>query len=180
MTRARRAGDAGLTLVEMLVALTLFAFIAVAGLTVLDAILRVQRGTEDRLAAIGALDRAFRIVARDAAHKTAEAAATDGTGGLAWVRTSAAGPVLVRYATDGQSLVRAVALADAPAVTQPLVSGVEALSWRFLGPDGLWHDTWPPEAVPAEALRAVEMALTLGGPLGAGTPVSVRRVLELP
>ena len=67
MTPARAAppGDAGFTLVEMLVALALFAAIGLAGFTVLDTVVRVRGGTEGRLERLGEIDRALALLTLD-------------------------------------------------------------------------------------------------------------------
>ncbi len=60
-----RDAQAGLTLVEVLVALALFSLIGLAGFTMLDNILRVQSGTEGRLERLGQIDRALVVFSRD-------------------------------------------------------------------------------------------------------------------
>ena len=51
--QVHRDTEAGLTLVEVLVALALFSLIGLAGFTMLDNILRVQSGTQGRLERLG-------------------------------------------------------------------------------------------------------------------------------
>ena len=64
---AKRAGDAGLSLIEVLVSLAIFAVIGVAGLTVLDTVARTGENTEGRLERLADIDRAFLVIRRDLA-----------------------------------------------------------------------------------------------------------------
>lgn len=172
-----RAGEAGVTLVEMLVALALFALIGLAGFTVLDSILRVQSRTEGRLERLAEVDRALRLVARDLAQARPGSAALMAEG-LEMVRPGPEGDVRIRYAlgVDG-GLVRRIAGADgARAVAQVIAGDVAALEWRFLGPGPDWRVAWPPEEDPPPDLRAVEVRLALGGRAAAR---EVRLVTEL-
>jgi len=54
-----RDQEAGVTLIEMLVALSLFALVGIASFTTLDTILRVRERTDGRLEHLAQLDRAF-------------------------------------------------------------------------------------------------------------------------
>ena len=63
--QVHRDTEAGLTLIEVLVALALFSLIGLAGFTMLDNILRVQSGTQGRLERLGQIDRALVIFSRD-------------------------------------------------------------------------------------------------------------------
>jgi type II secretion system protein J len=95
-------------------------------------------------------------------------------------RTSTRGSLTLHYRLTGTTLHRDLADATGTArADQPILTGVESLSWRFLTPDGQWSPTWPADATPTLATprnpRAVEVLLTL--PEGKGT---LRRVAPLP
>ncbi|WP_298914528.1 prepilin-type N-terminal cleavage/methylation domain-containing protein [uncultured Roseobacter sp.] len=60
-----RAGQSGVTLIEMLVALSVFSLIGLASFNVLDAIVRTDRQTDGRLEAVAQLDLALRIFEAD-------------------------------------------------------------------------------------------------------------------
>ncbi|MGC3939109.1 PulJ/GspJ family protein [Roseobacter sp. EG26] len=60
-----RAGQSGVTLIEMLVALSVFSLIGLASFNVLDAIVRTDRQTDGRLEAVSQMDLALRIFEAD-------------------------------------------------------------------------------------------------------------------
>lgn len=178
MSRVRQAADAGATLVELMVALALFALIAVAGFTLVDSILRVRERTDGRLERLAALQRAMHVMTADF-----EQAAP---GPLSFVDEAvvfrrASGPgrsaVVVRYEEEDDALVRTVGAAP-----QRLLTGVEGLRWEFYTPPAGWaptparpgEDGRPPPRPSAVALT-VTVASIDGGPSG-----RLRRVVALP
>lgn len=175
MTRRPEAGDAGFTLIELMISLGLFALIAVAGLALVDGILRVNGRTEARLDRLAALQRTMFVLTSDldqVANGSIEGRAdhlsftrsAPGTGGLA---------TPVRYAVAAGVLVRA---APAP---QLLLPGVVTARWRFW--DGGWIDHWPiddSKEAKARWPRAIALDVQAAGP--GGTPVTLRRVVTLP
>ncbi len=174
---AARDGTAGVTLVEVLVALALFALIGAAGFSVLDQMLRIQSGTEGRLADLAALQRAMHLTTRDFLQAEGGSLAF-ADGAVAFRRPGAGGEMAVSYALrDGELLRSLSGLGTAPA-RQVLLTGVEALAWRFYTPGRGWVETWPPE--PGEAAgnpAAVSLELSLSGAALAGP---LRRVAILP
>ncbi len=170
----RRAPDAGVTLIEMMVALAIFALIGTAGFSMLDQVLRTQSRTEGRLEALGDLQRAMYLVGLDASMAQGRSlVASDG--GVGFMRSGGVG---LRYALTGDVLRRAVTDAQGRVLAdQPLIKAVQAVQWRYLnGQD--WLDAWPPAAtVPGFGLppnpRALELVVTLAGG-------QVRRVFPLP
>lgn len=186
--------EGGFTLMEMLVALVLFALISMAGVTLVDTVLGVQQRIEGRSDRLAEIQRVAFIVTADMEQLV------DGpvynAAGVRFARASAAGnyPVAYRFA-DG-ILYRASGETE-----YTLLAGVGAVSWRFLH-DGTWSDqamirpvAEPVQAgisepsvagaapvgsaAPASRPRAVELKVTLAenvrGPRG-----SLRRVIELP
>ena len=175
MIDRREAGESGFTLIELMISLGLFALIAVAGLALVDGILRVNGRTEARLDRLAALQRTMFVLTSDLdqisngpiegrADRLSFARTAPGIGGTA---------MPVRYAVAGGVLVRA---APAP---QLLLPGVVTARWRFW--DGGWRDRWPvDDSAEAKARwpRAIALDVQAAGPGGA--PVTLRRVVALP
>lgn len=168
----RRVGEAGFTLLELMISLGLFALIAVAGLALVDSVIGVDGRTEARLDRVADLQRAMVVIASDLDQIAPGPMGGDAAG--VRFRRSAPGlggvPIGVGYrVTDGQ-LLRVV---DGRA--QRVLDQVTAARWRYF--DGGWLDSWPP--APDRSLdwpRAVVVELQVGGPGGG----NLRRVVTLP
>ncbi len=157
MTHARQR-DAGITLVEMLVALMIFALVALASFTTLDTILRVRERTDGRLEHLAKLDRALQVFGRDLAQSDPlEVTLEDNV--LSATQTTGRG--LRTYLVADQNLQREsrIKSADAPLV-QTLMGEVSGIAFRVLGDDREWRDIWPDPAEPRPAM-AVDMVVTL-------------------
>ncbi|MES2665535.1 MAG: type II secretion system protein GspJ [Pseudomonadota bacterium] len=169
-----RNAQSGVTLIEMMVALAIFALIGTAGFSMLDQVLRTQSRTEGRLEALGDLQRGLYLVGLDAA--MAEARSVAGSGeAVAFLRSGGVG---VRYGLQDGVLRRGLTDAQGRGLAdQPLIKGVQAVQWRYL--DGsIWAEAWPPVArVPGFDAPPNPRALELVVTLAAG---QVRRVLPLP
>lgn len=198
-TRAR-----GFSLIELLVALAVFAALAAAaygGLAQIAATRGALTRQQDRFAAIV---RAVSMLERDLRQAVSrpirgngrgdELPALAGTGDrIELTRLGFANPLAeprsnlerVAYAVDARKLMRGrYAALDRPPDSAPLATAVldqtQTLSLRYLGCDGAWRSTWPPTEAPAgmetyELLpRAIEFRI-------ATTDIGeVRRVVELP
>jgi general secretion pathway protein J len=167
-----RDPEAGVTLVEMLVALAIFALVGLASFALLDAVIRTRDRTEGRLEDVAALDRALILFGRDLGQSDPGSQALSG-GELSFALVAAGGPEEMSYALGETGLER-----RAGEVAQRLAGGVVALDFRVLDRGGAWHEAWPPDAEGAEppALVGVEMRLRLDGEEGA----TARRLVELP
>jgi general secretion pathway protein J len=190
----------GFSLVELLVALVVFAALAVAAYGGLAAIARTRGALavqQDRFAAVtravSSLERDLRqAVARPVrGNDAAELPALIGNpDNIEFTRLGFANPRAeprsnlerVVYALDGARLRRGrYAVLDrapnsAPATTT-LLDRVNELHLRYFSVDGSWRDTWPPapstEHRP-ELPRAIEFRIVLGD-FG-----EIRRLVELP
>lgn len=202
---ARRTATAGFTLVEVLVALAIFALIGVAGFSMLDQVLRTQRLTDGRLERLAEMQRAMHMITLDFAQArgaslTARAGDTGAEVGFSRNAVDAAGgSVGLVYALRDGVLMRDVRTGAAdpgaanagsadpgadqgiPATRQPLLRGVTAVDWQFYDAGAGWTAQWPPESStvlpgkPVPNPQAVAMTLILS-PDG----YQLRRVVLLP
>lgn len=194
----------GFSLIELLVALAVFAALAAAAYGGLAQIAQTRGALakqQDRFAqvvrAVSMLERDLRqAISRPVRGRGREdyLPALAGTGDrIELTRLGFANPLAeprsnlerVAYAVDGRKLVRGRYLAldrvpDASPATTSVLDDTEALSLRYLGADGAWRDTWPPSEAPPnmrtyELLpRAIELRIATGD-MG-----EVRRIVELP
>lgn len=171
--RPGRAGpEAGFTLVEMLVALALFALVALASFSILDTVIRTRDRTEGRLDAVAALDRALILWSRDLGQSDPGSQGLD-DGVLRFGLDGAGGPAAMSYALVDGALER-----QAGEVRQRIASGIADLGWRLLDREGTWHEAWPP-GTGAAPLVGVEMRLMLAEG-SESRPATLRRLAELP
>lgn len=181
--RSFKGEQAGFTLVEMLVALALFAAIAAMGVAMLRASVDTQDAVQGRLAAMSGLNRLRAVTAHDLAQALprmtrdesgADVPAFIGNasefsfvhGGASGLEASAKPDAeRVRYALETGAWVRASQpMLDGTAMPRgdPLARNVASAAVRYRDTPGRWHDIWP---VPGgEALpRAVEVTITKKG-----------------
>ncbi len=174
--------EAGFTLIELMISLALFGLIALAGLALVDGVLRVQAGTAGRLERLADVQRAMFVMTSDL-EQIAPGPVAGGGAALSFNRPLAAVgglPVPIRYGLAGGVFGRAVAVPDAGGGTQAVLDGVASLRFRFWTPDGGWVDRWPPSverAADRPAAIAADIALMPGGKGVRGT---IRRVVSLP
>ncbi len=175
---------AGYTLVELLIAVTVFAVLASTAYVALDGLSRaalVQRERAGELAAlqlaVARLDADLRqIVSRPVrgANDVIEPALIGERRALNATRAGWANPAdhprsqLQRYAWtfDGAELSRLYwpvtdRLAGSQPLVEPVLADLRELGFRYLDASGVWHDQWPPvRAAASEALpRAIEVEL---------------------
>lgn len=174
----------GFTLVEMLVALTIFALIAGGALSLLRFSVDAELASRGKIDEIAQGRRFVSLWAADMAQAvprtSRDTAGTPGraleSGGAVLVRLTRSGwanvdgaarPSLqkVEYTFDGTSLRRAGypfpdGAAPEPAVAVLPLTGVPTL--RFRGKDGVWRATWEPQRA-AELPTAVELLLPRPG-----------------
>jgi general secretion pathway protein J len=152
-----RDSQSGITLVEILVALVIFALVGLASFTTLDTILRAQNQTDGRLDRLAEIDRSLTLFGRDLTQATA------GTIGISGdqLTLDSAGNVALRYLHDEKSLVRESGDPNAEdRLNQILLSDIDNVSFRIFATDQAWHDVWPVAAQDLDAI-AVELRVTL-------------------
>lgn len=176
-----RDGEAGFTLIELMISLALFGLIAVAGLALVEGVLGIEARTGGRLDRLAELQRALYVVTLDLEQVTDGTVEGSGDALSFNRRAPALGgiPVPVRYALAGGELDRVLG-GPGSGGTQRLLTGVSKVHWRFYEPERGWVDRWPPGPEQAEAWPAAvaaEIALEGGTP---GPNGLVRRVVALP
>jgi general secretion pathway protein J len=186
-TPLRRYAEDGFTLVEMMVALFIFALIAASGVTLLSVGVRAQAAASARLDETAELRRASVLLANDLSQivprltrrrdGTSRRAftGTDGSGvepAIGYVRAgwsnpgeaTRAGLQRVEIALEGQRLVRRgfAGLDGAESATEiTLASGVTNLALRYRDRKGAWRSRWD-EPLPDAMPSAVELTVTRG------------------
>jgi general secretion pathway protein J len=177
-----RPQERGFTLVEMLVALTIFALLAAAGVGILRASVMTQSAVDERLAEVSALGRLHALLAADlgqAVVRPTRAASgerpafTGSGGGFALVRAGWSNPdgdarstlqrVEWRMARGGLERIGSATL-DGGEDGQPAVIGkqVETAAFRYRSAAGAWSELW--QATPEQPLpAAVELTLARSG-----------------
>jgi general secretion pathway protein J len=169
-----RREEAGFTLLELMISLGLFALIAVAGLALVDGIIKVQDRTEGRFDRLADLQRAMFVLSGDL-DQIARGTVSGGADKLSFSRAAPAvggAAVPVHYSIANGNLVRQVG-----PILQPLLGGITAMRWRFW--DGAWTDRWPLDDKSRERWPgAIEIEMQVAGP--GGVPGTLRRVVTLP
>ncbi|MDF1727665.1 MAG: type II secretion system protein GspJ [Sulfitobacter sp.] len=178
MSQSRRAPDAGLSLIEVLVSLTIFAVIGVAGLAVLNTVARTGERTEGRLERLADIDRTFLIIRRDLMQMQGAEVTLDG-GSLRFRRQTEEDPVGVAYLLQEDRLTRQIDRPGQAEVDQLLLEGVARSEWSLMDAGRSWQQQWPPGVDgPPTRPRAAELALTLTVE-GQGAPQTVTRLFTL-
>jgi len=182
--RRRAPRTAGFTLVEMLIALTIFGMLTAGGVALLSFSVTSQEMTERQLATVGSIRRAGALLSADLAQATArpwrdgdgrQQPAFSGAPGretriMTLVRAGWDNPdqqpraslQRVEYRLQGGRLLRigyaSVDGGGAAAVTT-LIDEVQQLNLRFRDREGLWRGEWQ-SADPGELPVAVELIVS--------------------
>lgn len=191
-------GNGGFTLIEILVALVVFAALAAITWGALGQIARTRGALAEQQERFAAIVRAMSDLERDLRQAIARpvrgnygepVAALSGAAerielsrlGYANPRAEARSNIeRVLYSLDNRKLIRAryAVLDRAPgsaAEPRDMLDRVSSLRFRYLSVDGTWRDAWPARDMPIETLpRAIELRLALED-FG-----ELRRVIALP
>ncbi len=186
---ANNAGS-GFTLLELLIAISVFAVVATVAYGGLRTVLESKQLLDARLQALAQLQTAFSMMRRDLEQAVVRAVRDEAGAALPPFIGAAGESELVALTRAGWSNPRAIKrstlqrvayrwqdntlhrvywgvldrIDDASAVDIPLLGGVEGARLRFQDASRQWHTVWPPEQQSeAELPRAVEMALMLKG-----------------
>ena len=171
----RLPASAGFTLVEMVVALLIFALLASAGVGLLRASVDTQQAVEKALADLGATARLRVLLSSDlsqAVSRPLDGAPRGFVGSASEFKLvrlfepaeqvrGASGLQAVRWRIDGDRLVRQSIAPGGEALGVPsvLARNVATFALRYRAADGGWRTGW--DALPSEAPmpRAVELRL---------------------
>jgi len=168
----------GFTLVEMLIALSIFGMLTAAGVALLSVTARTQETSDRLLAELGEIRRVGALLTADLAQAVPRIRrGADGRPRRAFAGGAGGSPLLVAFvrrgwdAGEGDALQRvgyrlrgrvlerlAFARVDGggDGLAVALVDGVRALRLRYRDEDGAWSDSWEPTDA-AELPHAVEL-----------------------
>lgn len=167
LTVARQMG--GFTLIEILVAMFLLAFMSIMSYQAIDAVLKINDRSQHSLAQEARLQRAWQIIGRDIIHlrprtfvdglgAIERAYVTDPSefgvrfsrGGGPMVRSNPSGLRRVEYRVndDAQLIRQSWAITESPRLsdgsTMVLVDNVEDVRFEHLTKGNIYSDDWPP------------------------------------
>lgn len=158
-----------------MISLALFALISMAGMALVEAVVRVEERTAGRLDRLGQLQRTMFLVSRDLEQMSA-GSLEQVEGGVRFERQAAnvyEAPRPIAYAAEGDSLFRRAG-AD-----QLLLDRVAEVRWSFFFTGRGWQSVLPPDNPQApEEPAAIAVEIRLGD--GSSPSGSLRRVVELP
>ncbi|SEC91624.1 type II secretion system protein GspJ [Pseudomonas kilonensis] len=170
--------QSGFTLLELVIAIGIFALLGLASWRLFDGVVRTQQGTGQHERDIRALQRAVGVIERDVWQAVAGSLVL-APGRLQLQRSHWRNPLdqprserqTVSYRLEGAVLWRDSAGEGTSLVQQQkLLDDVHGLSWRVFDPQRGWHS----ETVSDTAPLALELIVS------AGRFEQVRRVLLLP
>jgi general secretion pathway protein J len=170
----------GFTLIEVVISLALFALISIAGLALVDAIVRVDERTAGRLERLGQLHRAMYVLSRDL-EQSSVGSLEESADGLRFERQPGgldqAGRA-ISYSLRAGSLFRIIG-GEAAGTSQLLVSGVASTRWSFFLVGRGWENNIPVDER-GQPLRPAAIAVDIILDGTAAPSGSLRRVVELP
>jgi len=191
----------GFSLLEVVLAVAVFALIAAAGYAGLDQLSRAASAQREAAATLEQLHMSMALLEQDVSQTIARPVLDDDGRSLdpfigerrqlQLTRSGWANPLnqdrsslkRVEWRYDGDTLQRWLwpvldRGASEPPELDSELSDVREVSWRYLDSLGQWHDQWPPANQPQESVylslpHAVEIVLQRG------TDYRVRRLLEM-
>ncbi|VVO67435.1 type II secretion system minor pseudopilin GspJ [Pseudomonas fluorescens] len=170
--------QAGFTLLELVIAIAIFALLGLASWRLFDGVVRVQQGTTIHEREFTTLRRAMAVIERDVMQATGQSIVLEGSR-LQWHRANWRNPLdkprserqALTYRLDSGALWRE-SMAEGTGVMQrqKLLDDVRELSWRLFDTEAGWRSDWP-AGQGVKAPMAVEVQLSTGRYEG------IRRVL---
>ncbi|MCP1673037.1 general secretion pathway protein J [Natronocella acetinitrilica] len=184
MERAQR----GFTLIEVMVAMTIFAVLSAMAYTGLRAVADAREHLDAQAERLKIVQQAFIVVERDFQHAVARsirdgfgdpraAMISDDIADLEFTRSGRSNPlgqvrselVRIAYRIDEGELVRLTwgvldQQVEPPRDDTPLLEGVEDLAFRYLDDGNAWQEIWPPAGQGRGTTvipRAIEMTVEL-------------------
>ena len=178
----------GFTLVEMMVALFIFAMLSVAGVIMLRTAVDSDEITAENLGQMAEMQRFVSLMEADLSQVLPRASRDEGGGRVAAFASEAGGPeaAFLKFTRGGQSNINGEArsnlerveyrlaegnlerrryrMTDGGSIDQPavLISNVDSLEVRFRDKRGLWSSRWETERL-ADLPRAVEIEFEQAG-----------------
>lgn len=173
----------GYTLVEVLIAVTVFAVLAATAYTALNGLSRAALEHRQRSADLASLQMALarldadirQIVSRTVRDVDGrrQPALVGQRQNLVATRAGWANPAMIERSNlqrfswayaDGELIRTAWPVNDPVAASRPMgepvLDGLRHQQWRYRDQTGRWHEQWPPEGVPAHVLpAALEMQI---------------------
>ncbi|MHC8303831.1 type II secretion system minor pseudopilin GspJ [Pseudomonas sp. PB3P13] len=171
----------GFTLLELVIALAIFAVLGLASWRLFDTVVRTQQSVAAHENEFRSLQRAVAVIERDLLQATEQPVVLT-TGVLQLQRSNWRNPLdqprserqTLSYRLVNGTLWRESQAEHIPVVQrQKLLDDVQHLSWRLFAAEGGWRSDWP-----AERGSKAPMALELQ--VSTGRFESIRRVLLLP
>ncbi|MBK5352954.1 prepilin-type N-terminal cleavage/methylation domain-containing protein [Pseudomonas sp. TH41] len=171
----------GFTLLELVIAMAIFALLGVASWTLFDGVVRVQQGTTAHEREFRSLQRAVAVIERDLLHITEQPVVLQQTV-LQLQRSHWRNPLdqprserqALTYRLDDGALWRESQGEGTQIMQrQKLLDDVRNLSWRLFEAQSGWRSDWP-FGRDVKAPMAVEVQFTTG------RFETIRRVLLLP
>ncbi len=177
MTAPRQA-EAGVTLIEVLVSLAIFAVIGIAWLSVLNTVARTGERTDGRVERLAEIDRAFLVIRRDLAEIAASGTRL-ADGALTFRRLAPDGALQMTYRLQDTTLIREITRDTAAPVAQHMLTGVASMEWQLLDAGRRWVAAWPPPGADGQRPGAAQLTLDLWR-AGLDRPQTVTRLFPLP
>lgn len=173
--------QAGFTLLELVIAMAIFALLGLASWGLFDGVVRVQQGTTAHEREFRRLQRAITVIERDLLHVTEQPVVLAQTS-LQLQRSHWRNP-LDQPRSERQALTYRLANGtlwresqgegEQIMQRQKLLDDVRQLSWRLFERESGWRNDWP-SAQDAPSPMAVELLVSVG------RFEAIRRVLLLP
>ncbi|MEG1680601.1 MAG: type II secretion system minor pseudopilin GspJ [Stenotrophomonas sp.] len=179
----KQRANAGFTLLEVLVAVAIFALIGIASHRLLVSAIRVDTQTREQEQQLRQLLRAMNSLERDVEQAVARPVLVSGSSeepafrsdpdgqGLQWTRAGWSNPQAapraqlqrVHWRREGTNLLREYwpvldRADDSAAQRQQVLQNISALQWRYLDRQGIWRMQW--QGTDTQPLpRALEMRI---------------------